>query len=136
MLAATARALTPAGFVVRSVRRAPCPVHGHACDYDLYVDEANAATIFAQVAGRRTGNVYVFHTLQVCQNVVQMVRGYGGYPGHLGPAETDWLWQLAHTPALTLHGWQVTYGGMTYPEVEAVHGYGLADLQTYLAATP
>ncbi len=136
VLAETARALTPAGFVVQPVRRAPCPVHGHVCDYDLYVDEANAATLFAQVAGRHMGNVYVFHTLQVCRNVVQVVRGYGGYPGQYGPAETDWLWQLAHTSALTLHGWQVAYGGMTYPEVTAASGYGLADWQTYLAVTP
>lgn len=133
-LSAAVRALAPAGFTHYRAAQAPCPIHAGTCDYDLYADDAQYAAIVAQCEGSPAGNVYVYHTMQACQDAFQLVRGYGGYPGQHGAEETRCLRALAQDPGLTMVGWSVVYGGMGYPHEQRAGGATAAELLRYLAA--
>jgi hypothetical protein len=82
-LAASVRASAPPGFTYYRATQRPCSIHYHtkSCDYDLYVDTPHYQACVDQLEGRHRQNMYVYHSIQVCRDEFQIVRGYG--PGIL-----------------------------------------------------
>jgi hypothetical protein len=131
-LAAAVRAHAPAGFTAYHASQRPCPIHGVLCDYILYVDTPHYQTCIDQLEGRNTANIYVYHTIQICQNDVQLVRGYGGDPAQHGRAETQMIRAIAQAPDLVMAAWSIVYGGVTYPYETLAGGATSAALLAYL----
>ena len=133
-LAATLRQHAPIGFTHYQATQRHCPIHGHLCDYVLYVDSSNYQACVDQLEGRHTGNIYVYHTIQLCRHDYQMTRGYGGYPDQHGEAETRCIRALAQAPNCVITEWNLVHGGMTYPYETLISGTTAAGLLEYLDA--
>jgi hypothetical protein len=131
-LAAMLREQPPAGFGLYRATQRPCSIHGGSCDYDLYVDMSNYQACVGQLEGRDASNIYLYHSIQVCHDEYQLVRGYGGYPDQHGLAETRSIRAIAQTPELILTKWSIVYGGMTYPYETLISGTTSAELLDYL----
>src|SRR5215211_3019112 len=131
-LAAMVRARAPIGFTYYHATQRPCDIHGRLCDYDLYVDTPHYHACIDQLEGRQQSNVYIYHTIQACQNAFQLVRGYGGDPDQHGSAETVLIRALIQTPELILVEWSIVYGGVTYPYETLVGGTTPTALLEYL----
>jgi hypothetical protein len=134
-LAATVRAHAPIGFTYYQATQRPCSLHFKVCDYDLYVDTPHYQACVDQLEGRYSGNVYVYHTIQICGHEVQLVRGYGGGPDQHGDAETQVIRAIAQAPDVIITEWSIVYGGMTYPYERLIGGATAAGLLEYLDAT-
>ncbi len=132
LLTKTLRAIQPLGFQHYYANQHMCPIHHTICQYDLWVDQHNYAHLIAQLEERDQSNRYVYHTIQCCQQDLQIVRGYGGYPDQHGQAETNIIYTLIHTPGLILTQWSISYGGITYPYEELTSGTSITDLVHYL----
>lgn len=124
------RALLPHGFTSYRAQQRQCSIHSRSCDYDLYIDDHQAETITALLEDRLQQNVYIFHTIQLCGNELQLVRGYGGYPGQHGDEETRCIHTLAQVPTLT--DWSISYGGDAYPFETWRQGMGSTELLKFL----
>jgi hypothetical protein len=133
-LAETLRDHAPTGFTYYRATQRPCPIHWKSCDYDLYVDTPHYQACVDQLEGRHDNNVYVYHTIQVCQHEYQLVRGYGGDPNQHGSAETRSIRALAQTPNIALTEWSIIYGGVTYPYHTLISGATSTALLIYLDA--
>jgi hypothetical protein len=131
-LAATLLGHAPVGFTAYHASQRPCSIHGTLCDYVEYIDTAHYQACVDQLEGRNTNNIYIFHTIQVCQNEFQLVRGYGGDPAQHGHAETQMIRAIAQAPELAMIGWSIVYGGVTYPYETLVSGATPAALLAYL----
>ncbi|KPV51587.1 hypothetical protein SE17_20350 [Kouleothrix aurantiaca] len=131
-LAAAFRALAPQGFTRYEAHRQHCPIHQQKYDYVMYIDSQQHAAIVRNIEGDSGQNVYIFHTIQACQNDLQIMRGYGGYPGQHGAEETRVIRALAQAPDLALEHWNIGYGGMGYPFEILAQGSGATTLLRYL----
>lgn len=125
-------ALAPQGFALYEAHAQHCPIHQRQCDYVMYIDSQQRAAIVANIEGVAEQNVYIFHTMQACQNEFQIVRGYGGYPGQHGAEEMRVIRALAQAPDLALASWNIGYGGMGYPFEILAQGAGATELLRYL----
>src|SRR5215213_3908497 len=134
VLSASVRHHAPVGFTDYQATQRPCPIHGQRCDYILYVDTPHYQSCIAQLEGHYEGNMYVYHTIQACQDDYQIVRGYGGDPEQHGNAETRAIRALAHTPGLVMTEWSIVYGGVTYPYETLISGATSTALLAYLDA--
>lgn len=135
-LAEVVREHAPAGFTYYRAIQRPCPMHWNskACDYDLYVDTSHYHDCIDQLEGRQEHNLYIYHTIQVCQHEYQLVRGYAGDPGQHGSAETHLIRALAETPKLIMTEWSIVYGGGTYSYATLLSGGTPTALLAYLDA--
>jgi hypothetical protein len=126
----------PIGFTYYRATQRPCPIHFHlkSCDYDLYVDTPHYQACIDQLEGRQERNLYVYHTIQVCQHEYQLVRGYGGDPDQHGSTETRSIRALAQTPSLVITRWNIIYGGGTYSYETLIGGATSTALLAYLDA--
>ena len=106
-----------------------------SCDYDLYVDTPHYQACIDQLEGRQERNVYVYHSIQVCQHDFQLVRGYGGYPDQHGSTETQSIRALAQTPKIIMTEWSILYGGSMYSYDTLISGATAAALLAYLDAS-
>ncbi len=131
-LAEAARDHAPIGFTYYRATQRPCPMHLRSCDYDLYVDTPRYQACIDQLEGRQDHNIYVYHTIQVCQHEYQLVRGYGGGPDQHGSAETGSIRALAQTPNIVMTAWSIIYGGVTYPYHTLISGATSTALLSYL----
>lgn len=131
-LAEAFRALAPQGFTRYDAQAAHCPIHSRLCDYGIYLVTSQAAALINNIEGKSTENIYVYHTIQACQEDLQLVRGYGGYSGQHGAEETRLVRALAQAPGLALQRWSVSYGGMGYPFEVLAQGHSAAELLRYL----
>lgn len=109
-----------------------CAIHNRLCSYDLYIDDHSSAAVIAMLEGRVAANSYLYHTIQVCQHDLQIVRGYGGYPGQYGDEETRCIRTLALHPELQTGEWSIAAGGDGYPFVTRASGDGAATVVSYL----
>ncbi len=134
-LAAAFRARAPQGFTLYEARAAHCPIHMRLCDYGMYIDQQQHAAMVANIEGLSAENIYIYHTMQACQNDLHIVRGYSGYPGQHGPEETRMIHALAQTPELTLQSWKISSGGMGYPFEILAQGTAASTLLRYLNQT-
>src|SRR4051794_7010329 len=75
-LAATVRDHAPLGFTSYQATQRPCYIHGKTCDYVLYIDTPHYQACVDQLEGRQSQNIYVYHSIQVCQNEFQLMRAY------------------------------------------------------------
>jgi hypothetical protein len=98
----------------------------------LYIDAPHYRACIDQLEGRQNTNLYVYHTIQVCQRDYQLVRGYGGDPNQHGSAETRSIRALAETPDLVMTEWRIIYGGVTYSYETLVSGATSTALLVYL----
>jgi hypothetical protein len=137
LLAETVREHAPIGFTYYRATQRPCPIHWNSksCDYDLYIDTPHYQACIDQLEGRQERNLYVYHSIQVCQHDYQLVRGYGGDPDQHGSAETRLIRALTQTPNLAMTGWNILYGGVTYPYDTLISGTTSTELLAYLDAT-
>src|SRR4051812_9045372 len=133
-LAEVVRQHAPTGFAYYRATQRPCPIHLKSCDYDLYIDAPHYRACIDQLEGRHAENIYIYHTIQVCQDEYQLVRGYGGYPGQHGSAETRSIRALAEMPALVMTEWRIIYGGVTYSYETLASGATSTALLMYLGA--
>ena len=135
-LAQVVREHAPIGFTDYRATQRPCPIHWNskACDYDLYVDTPHYHACVDQLEGRQEHNVYVYHSIQVCQHEYQLVRGYGGDPNQHGSAETRAIRALAETPNLAMTAWSISYGGGMYAYDTLISGATSSALLAYLDA--
>ena len=126
----------PIGFTYYRATQRPCPIHWNSklCDYDLYVDTPHYQACINQLEGREERNIYLYHSIQVCQHEYQLVRGYGGDPDQHGSAETGSIRALAETPNLVMTAWSIIYGGVAYPYETLVSGATATALLAYLDA--
>ena len=120
------------GFAYYHVSNGPCSRHHHHSTYDLYVDQHNYDQLVQSFAGRQIQNRWIYHTIAVCGNDVTLERGYGGYPGMHGPAETSLIETLAAARELTLVDWKVAYGGDGYTQRQLTSGATATELLAYL----
>lgn len=135
-LADVVRQHAPLDFAYYRATQRPCPIHwnSRSCDYDLYVDTPHYQACIEQLEGRQAGNIYVYHSLQVCGQEFQLVRGYGGDPEQHGDAETHAIRALAQAPNLAMTAWSIVYGGGTYSYKTLNSGATSAGLLAYLDA--
>jgi hypothetical protein len=133
-LAEAVREHAPIGFTYYRATQRLCPIHLISCDYDLYVDTPHYQACIDQLEGRQEHNIYVYHSIQVCQHEYQLVRGYGGAPDQHGDAETHSIRALAATPNLAMTEWNIIYGGVTYPYDTLISGATSTALLAYLDA--
>jgi len=135
-LAEVVREHTPTDFTYYRATQRPCPIdwNSKACDYDLYVDTPHYRACIDQLEGRQEHNLYIYHTIQVCQHQYQLVRGYGGGSDQHGSAETHAIRALAETPMLIMTKWNIVYGGGTYSYDMLVSGATSTALLAYLDA--
>lgn len=127
VLAALVRAHAPAEFVREAADQTGGAEQPAAVSY---LD----AHSHASVAAAPHQNRWVYHSIAVRGGSLTVERGYGGYPGQHGEAETELLVALARHPRLTLVAWAIAYGGDGYPLVEAAGGRDAASLLAYLGA--
>ena len=111
-----------------------CTRHQHHATSDLYADRASYPRLVANLAGGRPQNIWIYHAIEVCGPSLTIERGYGGYPGLHGAAETGLIVALASLPEITLVDWQVSYGGEGYAPGQAMAGASGAELLAYLGA--
>ena len=131
-LAETVREHASIEFTYYRATQRACPIHGTACDYDLYIDTPHYQACVDQLEGRYDQNTYIYHSIQVCRNAYQLVRGYGGYPDQHGGAETRSIRALAQPPHIVMTEWSIVYGGITYPYETLISGATSAALLAYL----
>lgn len=131
-LALSVRQHPPPGFVYHRVASSACHLHPQPHAYDCYVDAHNADALIANLAGQPARNLWVYHTIEVCGPHVSIERGYGGYPGAHGPAETSVIWMLAQAPDLSLATWEIAYGGQGYQGGQLAQGTSATSLCAYL----
>jgi hypothetical protein len=129
-LAAAVREHMPDGFARYQATQRPCPIHLKLCDYEMYIDTSHFQAIVDQLEGRQQHNIYLYHTIQVCQGECQLMRGYG--VDHEGDAETRLIRALAQAPALAMTSWSIVYGGVTYPYEVLISGTSATSLLAYL----
>jgi hypothetical protein len=130
-LAAAVRAHAPPGFSYYHATQGPCSIHFGSCDYDLYIDTPHYQACVDQIEGRSGQNLYVYHSIQVCQDAFQLERGYGGTGQH-GGAETELIRAIAQAPELSMASWSIMYGGATYQYERLADGTSSAALLAYL----
>lgn len=111
-----------------------CQRHGQQCSYDVYIDTHNFDQLVANLEGRASANIWVYHTIEVCQSTLSITQGYGGYGAPYAGEERALLRWLAQTPDLELHAWQVLAGGEGYASSECASGTAMSELLAYLAA--
>lgn len=112
-----------------------CRRHHHTSTFDLYVDQANYAGLVANLTGEQGRNIWIYHTIEVCGADITIERGYGGYPGAHGAAETGLIATLARSSELALTAWQVGYGGEGYTGGSVASGASAAELLAYVQAS-
>ena len=134
LLAEAVRRHVPPGFTYYRATQRACPIHLQSCDYNMYIDTPHYQAIVDQLEGRQERNIYIYHSIQVCQHEYQIVHGYGGDADQHGEPETRMIRALAHTPGLAMTGWSILYGGVTYPYDTLISRATSAALLAYLDA--
>ena len=124
--------LSPKGYKHYQAVNLPCSRHRHITDYDLYIDENNYDKVITSIKEQSSENNWVYHTIEVCEHDLTIMRVYGGYPEFLGDAETDLLIILTREPKLRLVKWSIVFGGLGFKSDEIASGRSSKDLYAYL----
>ncbi len=113
-----------------------CQQHAQQCTYDLYIDTRNYTSIVSSIEGRQTANIWIYHTITVCQAALSIERGYGGYGDPFLAEERRLLGWLVQIRQLEPQTWRMLSGGAGYAYTELAAGSSGAELLAYLDAAP
>ncbi len=117
-----------------SVTAQDCQQHARQCSYDLYIDTRNYLSIVGNIEGTQPVNVWIHHTIAVCQEALSIERGYGGYGDPYLAEERRLLRWLVQIRQLAPQSWQMQSGGDGYAYSVLAAGTSGAELLAYLDA--
>ena len=103
-----------------------CHHHQQTCQHHIFIDSSNLDNFRAQ------RNLWVFNTVNIHKDIIEIVCGYGGRGETYNRTETSLLFDIFTSPHITLHDWKVVFGGNFYDYKTLREGSDFQSLTDYL----
>lgn len=123
------------GFMLLNYQGA-CTLHQGICEYHTFIDGDNHSAFAQNVAGGEARNLWLYNTISLHQNVLEIEHGYGGREDNYARTETSFLLGLLAQPKLGLQHWGIYAGGQGYPWLALREGSNADELERYINASP
>lgn len=103
-----------------------CQHHQQVCQHHLFIDSSNFDDFRSQK------NLWIFNSVDVHKDIVEITCGYGGRGETYNRIETSLLLDIFASPRITLSSWKIMTGGNFYDYKIAREGKNVKSLKDYL----